>query len=180
VFVVLVTPLLLLSLSPYQAHFFHFKGCVMDGAFLKPSFDVSSWINASLAGREDGQSVEENASGLVLTLQMRQIELSGQLEEASYEAAGSIPRLLRELERIRTESDALKSKLQQIEMSLGGIEASTERSVALLIELDRVKQNMLQCASALREAERFTALSKVKKTTFSNPKNWFSFTGLFG
>lgn len=80
--------------------------------------------------------------------------------DGSYEAAGSIPRLLRELDRIRSESDNLKSKLQQIELSLGGIEASSERSVALLIELDRVKQNMQQCAAALREAQRFTALSK--------------------
>ena len=67
---------------------------------------------------------------------------------------------MRELERIRAESDDLKSKLQAIEMSLGGIQASTDRSVALLVELDRVKRNMEACATALQQTERFLALSK--------------------
>jgi cell fate (sporulation/competence/biofilm development) regulator YlbF (YheA/YmcA/DUF963 family) len=132
----------------------------MASDFLKPSFDVSAWVNAALASGAEGQSVEERASSHLLTLQMRHMELSGLMEEASFEAAGSIPKVLRELERIRDESDDLKSKLQGIELSLGGIEATTERSVALLMELDRVKRNMQQCATALSQAERFAALSK--------------------
>ena len=130
-------------------------------------FDVSAWVNRVLAAREEGQSVEEAAAGAVLRLQMRHMELAGMLEEASFEAAGSVPRMLRELERLREESDDLKSRLQGIEMSLGGIEATTERSVALLVELDRVKRNMELCAEALREAERFMALSKGIETALA-------------
>ena len=132
----------------------------MASDFQKPTFDVSAWVNAALASGTEGQSMEERASSHLLTLQMRHMELSGLMEEASFEAAGSIPKVLRELERIREESDDLKSKLQGIELSLGGIEATTERSVALLMELDRVKRNMQQCAAALSQAERFAALSK--------------------
>ncbi len=179
----------------------------LDGSFAGADFDVCAWVNGALSkwgGKEGGaqssddgewteERTEERAAGVVLQLQMRQLELAGLLEDSAFEAAGAIPRLLRELERIRGESELLRGprfqfvwflfsffgfcfgcffffffpnlvflqgRLQQIEHSLGGIEASTERSVALLIELDRVKQNMLQCEKALREAQRFTALSK--------------------
>ncbi len=146
--------------------------------FLQPRFDVAAWVNGVLNG--DGgseQSVEERASSSLLTLQMRHLELAGLLEEASFEAAGSIPKVLRELERIREESDDLRGKLQGIEMSLGGIEATTERSVALLMELDRVKRNMQQCAAALSEAERFMALSKQIEAALAEGQDFAAVVG---
>ena len=74
---------------------------------------------------------------------------------------------MHELERIREESDDLKSKLAGIEMGLGGIQASTDRSVALLVELDRVKRNMEMCSQALQQTERFMALSKAIEKSLS-------------
>lgn len=45
-------------------------------------------------------------------------------------------------------------------MSLGAVEATTEKSVALLAELDRVKKNLENCAAILKDADALMTLSK--------------------
>ena len=89
----------------------------LDGSFAGADFDVCAWVNGALSkwgGKEGGaqssddgewteERTEERAAGVVLQLQMRQLELAGLLEDSAFEAAGAIPRLLRELERIRGE-----------------------------------------------------------------------------
>lgn len=129
-------------------------------SFSGESFDCCKWVNEALAKRGPEESVEDFSSSLLLQVQMQQLDLASKIEEASFDAAGAIPRILRELSKIREDSEDLRVRLGALESSLGGIEASTDRNVALLVELDRVKANMELCGKTLRQAERFLALSK--------------------
>jgi hypothetical protein len=117
---------------------------------------INSIVNAMIGGNTD----EAHLSELVLGLQVKQLELNAKLESATHDACNAMPLIMRELERIREDADDLRSKLVSIEISLGAVEASTEKSVALLAELDRVKKNLEACALILKEADAFLALSK--------------------
>lgn len=136
-------------------------------------YDVAAAVNALLGGSTD----EHLISGAVMqlqvpwrlsdlggdsppTLQVKQLDLTARLEEATVDASTAMPAVRRDLERVRDDAEELRARLTSIEVSLGAVEATTEKSVALLAELDRVKKNLERCAVALREADGFLALSK--------------------
>eukprot|EP01116_Phalansterium_solitarium_P021414 TRINITY_DN6645_c0_g1_i1.p1 TRINITY_DN6645_c0_g1~~TRINITY_DN6645_c0_g1_i1.p1 ORF type:complete len:861 (-),score=300.25 TRINITY_DN6645_c0_g1_i1:236-2818(-) len=130
-------------------------------SFADEAFDLKAWVNRALEqGRAPGESVESHATTLVMKLQLLSQEISQSLEDMSSQALLTVPRSMREIEKVRKEAADLKRKLDSFTDSLSRLEDGTLTSMRMLAELDKVKMRMEGVFTALREAEKISKLSE--------------------
>lgn len=119
-----------------------------------------------------------------MKLQMHALEVGNQLEETSTQALAAIPRVMREVERLRKDVScprvirlsfclqspqmlALKEKLNSFNERLYRIESHTDRSVRVLAEIDRAKTRMEDCLKALEQVDKLSKLTADIEAVFA-------------
>ena len=83
--------------------------------FSDDNFDMEDWINNALRVQKDTKvSIDSHTSNLVMKLQLFIQEISKSLEETSQIALNNMPRVLREVESIRSETSLLKNQMTMV------------------------------------------------------------------
>ncbi|XP_057317261.1 conserved oligomeric Golgi complex subunit 7-like isoform X1 [Hydractinia symbiolongicarpus] len=128
--------------------------------FSDDNFDMKEWINNALRRHSDSTtSVDVHTSNLVMKLQLFIQEVSKSLEETSQVALNNIPRVLREVESIKTETSLLKNQMMMVKDDIRKVEEDTAQSMRRLVEIDEVKSRMQGASNALKEADNWSTLS---------------------
>eukprot|EP00794_Sanderia_malayensis_P016066 gene16066-17689_t len=113
--------------------------------FSDENFEVKEWINNALKAHKDaGVSVDE---------------VNKSLEETSQIAINNLPRVLREVEGIKSEAVALKEQMKMVKDDIKKVDENTSQSMKILVEIDNVKERMQAASKALQEADNWTTLS---------------------
>lgn len=137
-------------------------------AFQHPTFDAKEWVNSILAeNRSNEEPLEAHLQGVIMKLQMHALEVGNQLEDTSNQALAAIPRVLREVERLRKEMLVLKEKLNSFNERLYRIESHTDRSVRVLADIDRAKTRMEDCLKALEQVDKLSKLTADIEAVFA-------------
>lgn len=128
--------------------------------FSDDNFDMKDWINNALRVQKDTKvTVDAHTSNLVMKLQLFIQEVSKSLEETSQVALNNMPRVLREVETIRSETSLLKNQMMMVKDDIKKVEENTAQSMKKLVEIDRVKGRMQNACNALEEADNWSTLS---------------------
>ena len=139
--------------------------------FSDDNFDMKDWINNALRVQKDTKvTVDAHTSNLVMKLQLFIQEVSKSLEETSEVALNNMPRVLREVETIRSETSLLKSQMMMVKDDIKKVEENTAQSMKKLVEIDTVKGRMQNACNALKEADNWSTLSSEVNELFTAGK----------
>jgi len=137
--------------------------------FSDDNFEVKDWINNALRVQKDSNvSLETQTSNLVMKLQLFIQEVNKSLEETSQVALNNLPRVLREVETVKTESGLLQNQMQLVKDDIRKVEENTAQSMKRLVEIDVVKGRMQDASSALQEADNWSTLSSEVNDVFES------------
>eukprot|EP00516_Mucochytrium_quahogii_P006672 CAMPEP_0203756366 /NCGR_PEP_ID=MMETSP0098-20131031/9672_1 /ASSEMBLY_ACC=CAM_ASM_000208 /TAXON_ID=96639 /ORGANISM=" , Strain NY0313808BC1" /LENGTH=794 /DNA_ID=CAMNT_0050648231 /DNA_START=353 /DNA_END=2734 /DNA_ORIENTATION=+ len=147
-----------------------------DGCFGSPQFNVADWINDCLSEVDDTdwESVESNISGLLMKLQHDSQGLNSKLEEEMEHLLASIPRALREIDRIGRDSESLKGSLLRISTDSQTKEndadndADNESTIETLEHLHTIKNNLEQSLHVLERSENWNRLVREVEDKFAS------------
>eukprot|EP01114_Cavostelium_apophysatum_P016213 TRINITY_DN455_c0_g1_i1.p1 TRINITY_DN455_c0_g1~~TRINITY_DN455_c0_g1_i1.p1 ORF type:complete len:742 (+),score=173.09 TRINITY_DN455_c0_g1_i1:323-2548(+) len=103
-----------------------------------------------------------------MKLQLLYIELSNSLEDISAQSFISVPKSIREIEKIRKDAAELKKKIDWFNEHLSKVENSSSDSLKLLSELDRVKIRMETVSNALKESSRLLKMTDNIEAVFAS------------
>ncbi|XP_065647369.1 conserved oligomeric Golgi complex subunit 7 isoform X2 [Hydra vulgaris] len=125
--------------------------------FSDESFDVKEWINNALQMKST--LADNQVSSLVMKLQLCIQEVNKSLEETSRVALNNIPRVLREVESVKTEASVLKNQMAVLKDDIRLIEENTSQSMKELMLIDSIKNRMQSTSLALQEADNWSKSS---------------------
>ncbi|KNC81325.1 hypothetical protein SARC_06344 [Sphaeroforma arctica JP610] len=126
--------------------------------FAENDFDVKKWVNASLSADDRDDAIDQQASDLVLQLQMWYHELAQSLDNDCKQTIQNVPRALIDVETLRYDTLALWEKLDAAREDIEKVEETTGQSILTLSEVDTVKQRMVSTNNALSMAQKWTQL----------------------
>ncbi|CAH8652595.1 unnamed protein product [Dicrocoelium dendriticum] len=127
-------------------------------AFREPQFDSKRWINEALKSATVEHNVQEKATDLVLQLQGQLKEVMQTLDRTRQDIMITVPRVLREVEALKSDALTLGSELEQLKASLSEVNAGGQQTITRLVELDRERRNAQAAANALQETVRWSNL----------------------
>ncbi|KAK7114475.1 conserved oligomeric Golgi complex subunit 7-like [Littorina saxatilis] len=137
--------------------------------FMDADFDAKEWVNGAFRQqREPGVSLDQNATTMVMKLQMFIQEVNNILEEASQQALQNLPRVTRELDAVKQESMLLRDQMRSVKADIENVEKNTAQSMQMLLTLDSIKSRMKTTADALKEADNWTTLSADVEEVFQS------------
>eukprot|EP00051_Salpingoeca_urceolata_P029288 m.489477 g.489477 ORF g.489477 m.489477 type:complete len:730 (-) comp26803_c0_seq1:35-2224(-) len=128
-------------------------------AFSDEGFEATHWVNQALAARPQSSSEDAHASMLVTKLQTFIQKVNSELQETSRQVVQDLPSVVRSIDVIAQELSSLKERMALVKQDIERVEQDTAQSMALLVELDRVKERIEETSSALQEADNWTTLS---------------------
>ncbi|CAH0756974.1 unnamed protein product [Diatraea saccharalis] len=126
--------------------------------FAEDDFDPKKWINNawSTSGNQEKEVFLANA---VSRLQLYMKQLTNSLDETTTQIVSSIPRVLQEASSLHQEGALLQQQLESLQEMARGVEQQTGHSIQSLHRIDYLKTKLENAASALREADKWTALA---------------------
>ncbi|CAG5036770.1 unnamed protein product [Parnassius apollo] len=126
--------------------------------FAEENFDPKKWINKAWSA-SGNQEKEIFVTNTVTRLQLYMKQLSNSLDETTTQIVNSAPRLFQDASSLQLEGALLQQKLLTLEQQVQGVEQQTGQSIESLQRIDRLKSRLENAASALREADKWTALA---------------------
>nr|CAH8866916.1 unnamed protein product [Trichobilharzia regenti] len=127
--------------------------------FAKSDFNHVQWINEALKPyASDPNYLDQKVSDLVLQLQNQMKDVMQTLDHACQEAISFVPRVLREMESVKTDATILDSDLKSLQHDNLQMDNNSQSIVTSLVELDRTRRNAQSAADALRETDRWINL----------------------
>jgi hypothetical protein len=138
------------------------------GAFSHDDFDEATWINQTLAQKDDETTMEAHISAVFTKLQILSADLNDELERGMTEVVNALPRAIAEAERVETMAESLTNDVARVSGRLDAIEATTSSDVLMLEKLDLIKRNMEGAGETLTEAANWSALVREVHSSFAN------------
>ncbi|KAB7495308.1 Conserved oligomeric Golgi complex subunit 7 [Armadillidium nasatum] len=129
--------------------------------FSQEKFLLQEWINRVFSTSEfkDSKDVKQQASSLVMRLQLAVQEVNSNIEEICSQITTTMPRVLRDVESLSQEASILKNQMTSVKKDIENVERSTANSMETLVHLDRIKTRLTSSSQAFREADNWTTLS---------------------
>ncbi|XP_037073174.1 conserved oligomeric Golgi complex subunit 7-like [Pollicipes pollicipes] len=137
-------------------------------AFSDEKFDVKQWVGQVFESPEAKENSESHAATVVMKLQLFIQEVNSSLDETSQQVLQSLPRLVRDVEAVRSEASRLREQMSVAKADVVKVEQETAQSMRTLTQLDTVKARMERTCQALREADNWTTLSADVEEVFES------------
>ncbi|CAH8595695.1 unnamed protein product [Heterobilharzia americana] len=125
--------------------------------FTNTDFNHIQWINEALKS-SDPKHLDQKASDLVLQLQTQMKDVMQTLGHICQEAISSIPRVLREIESVKTDVLTLDCDVKTLQHNNLQMDTKSQSIVNSLVDLDKTRKNAQSAADALRETDRWICL----------------------
>jgi uncharacterized protein (UPF0335 family) len=134
--------------------------------FSGESFDPIDWINKSLASSTEGSSKENQASNLVLKLQLFIQEINSSLEETAHQVIHNLPQVLKETESLEDEVALLRQQLKDIPSQLKESGSDPDHCIEKLKELEVMVHRMKSCSAKAESSDASPRHDRNTKTSF--------------
>ena len=141
---------------------------MLGGTFSHEDFDETTWINETLAQKDDDATLEAHISAVFTKLQILAADLNDDLERGMNEVVNALPRAIGEAERVESLAESLTGDLARVSSRLEAIEGTTSSDVLVLEKLDLIKRNMETCNETLTEAASWSKLVREVHSSFAS------------
>ncbi|EIE19328.1 hypothetical protein COCSUDRAFT_67854 [Coccomyxa subellipsoidea C-169] len=126
-------------------------------AFQEDSFEPKNWINAACDNKPSEESLERFLTDLELRLHLAAEDIDAALEIDSTRALQRIPAAVQEVSHVRGDVTGLKADVSRGLGTVSAAASAATGNVALIVELERVKNRMEAACSTLKEATELSA-----------------------
>lgn len=137
-------------------------------SFSDEKFDAKKWINTACQSRHPQDPLENHLVDLEMKLQMISEEIAASLEEQSAAALLRVPRVSRDVIRLRDDALSLRQSVASILLKLKKAEGSSAESISTLAKVDTVKRRMEAAYETLQDAAGLTQLSSTVEDVFAS------------
>jgi hypothetical protein len=128
------------------------------------AFDAVAWVNTELAQAGCGEALDVHIAELLLRLQLTAQGINTRVEEGMARLLGSIPRALREVERLSRDSDSLQRGLGVLAAPLATADPA---AVETLQHLHRIRSNVDASLAVLERTAAWERLAEEVEQGFS-------------
>ncbi|KAK9915106.1 hypothetical protein WJX75_004782 [Coccomyxa subellipsoidea] len=125
--------------------------------FQEECFDPKTWINDACNSKPSEDSMERYLTDLELRLHLAAEDIDAALEIDSSRALQRIPAAVQEVSHVRGDVAGLKADVSRGLATVSGAAYAAAGNVALIVELERVKNRMEAACSTLKEATELSA-----------------------